>query len=151
MWASEDIRIKYNKERAKRESDDQKSNMHDCKREKMENDGMLIFTATPLEDEIDDKACINKNRDRLVQAFCNFRTDNFDMILRRHGLENGRHYWPNICCKSQDGNGDTDCDYNDILRNKIVPFAGAQGGKTTFEALYGEVKDVLEQRGYLHV
>merc|ERR1711871_942723 len=98
----------------------------------------------------DDKTCINKNRDVLLTAFCNFRKG-FDAVLQENGLKDGKHYWPNICCKSNNDSEDSCADpTGSIPREEIVPFALAQGGKVTYTNLYGEVVDVLKKKGYLH-
>ena len=92
-----------------------------------------------------------KNRDQLIGAFCNFRND-FDTLLKNANLKNSTHYWPNLCCKdlSKDEREKDPCKREGIIREKVVPFAGSQGGQITKENLYGEVKDVLEKDGYLH-
>merc|ERR1711871_520266 len=98
----------------------------------------------------DDKTCINKNRDVLMTAFCNFRKG-FDAVLQENGLKDGKHYWPNICCKSNSESEDSCADpTGSIPREEIVPFALAQGGKVTYTNLHNEVADVLKKKGYLH-
>eukprot|EP00944_MAST-04C_sp_MAST-4C-sp1_P003074 g3074.t1 len=148
MWAEEDIRIKYYKLRKHREKADRKANQDFCAREKDER--ITVFSAVPLKTEVDHLSCINRNRDELIQAFCNFRQD-FDIVLREAGLKTGTYFWPNICCKSWDDESKKDpCKVEGVPRELVVPFAGSQGGKVTFSNLYGEVKDVLEKQGYLH-
>ena len=72
-------------------------------------------------------------------------------MLQERGLKDGKHYWPNICCKSNNDSEDSCADpTGSIPREQIVPFALAQGGKVTYTNLYGEVVDVLKQHGYLH-
>jgi hypothetical protein len=150
MWSTEDVRIKYAKQRRSRERADAKANKGYCKNEK--HGHISIFSAVPLNEEIDSNSCINKNRDELIEAFCNFRQSFFDDYSKNVGLKNGQHYWPNICCKPFGKSKETDqCDdtTGTILREKIVPFALAKGGEVNFATLYGEVKDVIESNGYL--
>ena len=146
MWANEDARQKYEKRNLAPIREREKS------RCKAENGGVTVFSAVALDmdEEMDDKTCINKNRDVLLTAFCNFRKG-FDAVLQRSGLKDGKHYWPNICCKSNNDSEDSCADpTGSIPREQIVPFALAQGGKVTYTNLYGEVVDVLKQNGYLH-
>ena len=96
MWASEDVRIKYEKLRASRVKDDALANQNDCANEKAKL--MTVFSTVALKEEVDENTCINRNRDELIEAFCNFRSD-FDTVLEQRGLNNSKHYWPNICCK----------------------------------------------------
>eukprot|EP00942_MAST-04A_sp_MAST-4A-sp1_P015099 g15099.t1 len=149
-WASEDVRIKYEKLLAARGKIDAEANKNDCITEKAK--GISIFPAVVLDEEVDDKSCINRNRDELVEAFCNFRNQGFDSFLSQHGLNNGKYYWKNICCKSKTlNNTEKDpCEISDVPRENIVPFALVQGGPLTFSSLYGEVKDMLKKDGYLH-
>ena len=134
MWASEDVRIKYNEESAAREEADSISNKQACSNEKKGR--ISVFSAVPLKEEVDDKACINRNRDELIEAFCNFRTEFEVKVLKQQGLKNGTHYWPNICCKEwKDKSGgpgkkEDPCKRPDIMREKIVPFAMAQNETT---------------------
>eukprot|EP00944_MAST-04C_sp_MAST-4C-sp1_P011936 g11936.t1 len=148
MWAEEDVRKRYTRFRKERGQADRKTSGDDCAKEKTEH--IAVFSAIPLKVEVDDKSCINENRDQLIGAFCNFRKD-FDTLLVEAAMKDGAHYWPNICCRSWEDKGEKDpCKRGGILREKVVPFAGSQGGEITFENLYGEVKDVLEKDGYLH-
>merc|ERR1711871_747108 len=95
MWANEDARQKYEKRNL---LPIQKREQSRCK---VENGGVTVFSAVALDEEVDDVTCINKNRDKLVQAFCNFRK-RFDVVLQQSGLKDGKYYWQNICCKSND-------------------------------------------------
>ncbi len=150
MWSSEDIRIKYAKLRRYRERADANANKGYCENEK--HGHVSIFSAVPLNEEIDSKSCINRNRDELIEAFCNFRQSFFDVYSNDMGFKNGQHYWPNICCKPFGESKEKDqCEdpSGKIIREKIVPFALARGGEVTFSTLYGEVKDVMESNGYL--
>merc|ERR1712167_530532 len=101
-----------------------------------------IMSAIALHEEVDGKTCLSTNRDELVSAFCNFRTY-FDKTLSKHNLGNAKEFWPNICCAST---VDT-CNSTKVERHKMVPFALAQGGKVTKNALYGEILDVLRATG----
>jgi hypothetical protein len=146
-WASLDTRHAYEK----RNLDKQKhAGESSCARDRRR--GIVVFPAVVLDEEKDDKSCINKNRDKLVQAFCNFR-DSFDSVLTGRGLKSGKHYWPNICCKEGSDAGKDSCidPSGKIKREEIVPFALAQGGKVTFDNLYGEVEDVLKKGGHLQM
>ena len=99
MWVEEDIRNRYYKFRKQREKEDRKANENYCK---VEREGhVTVFSAIRLEngDEVASAAlCIEKNRDQLIGAFCNFRND-FDTLLKNANLKNSAHYWPNLCCK----------------------------------------------------
>ena len=102
-WASLDTRHAYEK----RNLDKQKhAGESSCARDRRR--GIVVFPAVVLDEEKDDKSCINKNRDKLVQAFCNFR-DSFDSVLTGRRLKSGKHYWPNICCKEESDAGKDSC------------------------------------------
>lgn len=151
MWANEDARIKYMEMRQARKVNDSHANAKYCGNEK--SDEISVFSAVPLTEEEDETSCIGKNRDEMVQAFCNFRLF-FDETMKDIGLKNGRHYWPNICCHPYSA-ATEGTDYcadksGKILREQIIPFAQAQGGQASSATLYGEVKDAMEKGGYMH-
>ena len=75
MWANEDVRQNYEKRRL---DEDVQVGKSSCVKDRKE--GVVVFPAVTLDEEVDDKTCINKNRDKLIEAFCNFRND-FDDVL----------------------------------------------------------------------
>ena len=79
MWAEEDTRIKYNKFREERQAAERDSNIKYCKAERENH--VSLFSAVSMKEELDDTSCINRNRDELIQAFCNFRKS-FDTVLQ---------------------------------------------------------------------
>ena len=153
-WANEDVRTKYEALRLQRVLKESKMETQNCNTDQKNH--IVIFPAIALQEEVDEKTCINKNRDEVIEAFCNFRGE-FDKVLKNRNLKDTKHYWPNICCKGHGdskGGSNNDDSCNDpnstIKRENIVPFALAQGGKITYKHLYGEVVDILNPNGYLH-
>ena len=78
MWANEDARQKYEKRNLAPIRKREKS------RCSMEKDGVAVFSAVTLDmdEEMDDKTCINKNRD----------------VLRRHSATSEKTL--TLCCKN---------------------------------------------------
>ncbi len=133
---------------------------HHCEQEKERLAYGVLRTGiiVPTNAEIDDKYCLNENRDRLISSFCNFRP-RFIKLLQEKLYPRlpllpkytGRDLWPNICCRKDNFQHLKTC--NDpsgkVPRSHIVPFALAQGGNITVDNLYGEIVDVLKKDGYL--
>ena len=61
MWANENVRQKYEK-RSLREVEN--VGKRSCEEERKEGGEISIFPAVALDEEVDDKTCINKNRIR---------------------------------------------------------------------------------------
>jgi len=133
---------------------------HHCEQEKQRLAYGVLRTGVivPSDAEIDDKYCLNENRNRLISSFCNFRPRFIKLLqeklyprLPSIPKYTGRDLWPNICCKKDNFQNLKTC--NDpsgkVPRSHIVPFALAQGGNLTVGNLYGEIVDILKKDGYL--
>ena len=132
---------------------------HHCEQEKQRLAYGVLRTGivVPTDAEIDNKYCLNENRNRLIGSFCNFRS-RFIRLLQEKKYPKvpslpkytGRDLWPNICCRKDNFEHLKTC--NDpsgkVPRSHIVPFALAQGGNVTVDNLYGEIVDVLKLNGY---
>jgi hypothetical protein len=129
-----------------------------CNQEKQRLNAGVIRTGViiPMDAEIDNKYCLNENRNTLISAFCNFRPRFIKLLKEKAGMVinppyTGRDLWPNICCRKDNFEHFRSCSdpAGVVPRAKIVPFALAQGGNVTVENLYGELVDVLKVGGYL--
>ena len=152
-WATNDVMIAYEKLRKERLREPAYSMKTHCKNEKEK--GVVLFPALKIgvEEEVDDRTCIDKNRNMLVSQFCEFRTDLQEALSGFRGLfKPPKSYWPNICCKSHNFAKQEACQdpSGTIPREAIVPFSLSQGANFTHEYLYGEVVDTLRHHGYLH-
>jgi hypothetical protein len=131
-----------------------------------EQPGVVIYPGVPLlNEEIDEKSCVSENRDRIIRSFCPFR-DKLNRELQRrsrlnHVSRTSYYYWPHICCDVERKCGDTTerttgetdnmgrsnidtyLKQGVIDRDKLIPFAGTQGGKNTKDNLFSEIEDLL--------
>ena len=133
---------------------------HHCEQEKVRLAYGVLRTGVvvPSDAEIDDKYCLNENRNRLITSFCNFRP-RFIKLLKEELYPKlpsipkytGRDLWPNICCRKDNFENLKTCNdpSGNVPRSHIVPFALAQGGNVTVQNLYGEIVDILKKDGYL--
>ena len=133
---------------------------HHCEQEKERLAYGVLRTGVivPPDAEIDNKYCLNENRNRLINSFCNFRPrfikllkDKIKSILTKFPKYTGRDLWPNICCRKDNFENLKSCNdpSGNVPRSHIVPFALAQGGNITVQNLYGEIVDIIKQDGYL--
>ena len=81
---------------------------HHCEQEKERLAYGVLRTGVivPSDAEIDNKYCLNENRNRLISSFCNFRPrfikllkDKLNPVLPSFPKYTGRGLWPNICCR----------------------------------------------------
>ncbi len=159
-WATQDVINEAQKLRNQLATLPEYNVKHHCEQEKQRlaygvlRAGVIV----PSDAEIDDKYCLNENRNRLISSFCNFRPRFIKLLqeklyprLPSLPKYTGRDLWPNICCKKDNFQNLKTC--NDpsgkVPRSHIVPFALAQGGNLTVENLYGEIVDILKLNGYL--
>jgi hypothetical protein len=159
-WATQDVINKAQKLRNQLSLLPEYNVKHHCEQEKQRLAYGVLRTGivVPTDAEIDDKYCLNENRDRLISSFCNFRPRFIKLLqeklyprLPSTPKYTGRDLWPNICCRKDNFQHLQTC--NDpsgkVPRSHIVPFALAQGGNITVDNLYGEIVDVLKKDGYL--
>jgi hypothetical protein len=159
-WATQDVINEAQRRRNQLLQLPEYNVKHHCEQEKQRLAYGVLRTGiiVPSDAEIDDKYCLNENRDRLISTFCNFRP-RFIKLLQEKLYPTlpllpkytGRDLWPNICCRKDNFQHLKTC--NDpsgtVPRSHIVPFALAQGGNITVDNLYGEIVDVLKKDGYL--
>ena len=133
---------------------------HHCEQEKERLAYGVLRTGVivPSDAEIDNKYCLNENRNRLISSFCNFRPrfikllkDKLNPVLPSFPKYTGRGLWPNICCRKDNFENLKSCNdpSGNVPRSHIVPFALAQGGNITVQNLYGEIVDIIKKDGYL--
>jgi len=159
-WATQDVINEAQRLRNQLSKLPEYNVTHHCEQEKERLAYGVLRTGivVPTNAEIDDKYCLNENRDRLISSFCNFRPRFIKLLqeklyprLPSLPKYTGRDLWPNICCKKDNFQHLKTC--NDpsgkVPRSHIVPFALAQGGNITVDNLYGEIVDVLKKDGYL--
>jgi len=159
-WATQDVINEAQRLRNQLSSLPEYNVKHHCEQEKQRLAKGVLRTGivVPTDAEIDDKYCLNENRDRLISSFCNFRPRFIKLLqdklyprLPSLPKYTGRDLWPNICCRKDNFQHLKTC--NDpsgkVPRSHIVPFALAQGGNITVDNLYGEIVDVLKKDGYL--
>eukprot|EP00943_MAST-04B_sp_MAST-4B-sp1_P003228 g3228.t1 len=159
-WATQDVINEAQKLRNQLSSLPEYNVKHHCEQEKQRLAYGVLRTGVivPTDAEIDDKYCLNENRNRLISSFCNFRPRFIKLLqeklyprLPSLPKYTGRDLWPNICCRKDNFQHLKTC--NDpsgkVPRSHIVPFALAQGGNITVDNLYGEIVDVLKKDGYL--
>ena len=159
-WATQDVINEAQRLRNQLSSLPEYNVKHHCEQEKqrLAYGALRTGVIVPTDAEIDDKYCLNENRNRLISSFCNFRPRFIKLlqekkyaILPSLPKYTGRELWPNICCRKDNFEHLKTC--NDasgkVPRSHIVPFALAQGGNVTVENLYGEIVDVLKLNGYL--
>ncbi len=138
-----DVQTQYNEMEKNQLRPDQTAENTYCARQRKNQ--IATFPLIPLEgDASDGIACLNTNRDMIVDAFCNFRM-NFDDTLRSHDVYkkekiSGKSFWPRICCANE---GDCKDHPNSIKQTQMRPFVLAQGGNLTKEAMRGEIFDLL--------
>ncbi len=159
-WATQDVINEAQKLRNQLSKTPEYNVKHHCEQEKQRLAYGVLRTGVvvPSDAEIDDKYCLNENRNRLISSFCNFRPRFIKLLqeklyprLPSNPKNTGRDLWPNICCKKDNFQNLKTCDdpSGKVLRSHIVPFALAQGGNLTIENLYGEIVDILKKDGYL--
>eukprot|EP00943_MAST-04B_sp_MAST-4B-sp1_P000566 g566.t1 len=159
-WATQDVINEAQRLRNQLATLPEYNVKHHCEQEKQRLAYGVLRTGVivPTDAEIDDKYCLNENRDRLISSFCNFRPRFIKLLeeklyprLPSIPKYTGRDLWPNICCRKDNFQHLKTC--NDpsgkVPRSHIVPFALAQGGNITVDNLYGEIVDVLKKDGYL--
>ena len=159
-WATQDVINEAQRLRNQLSSLPEYNVKHHCEQEKQRLAYGVLRTGivVPTNAEIDDKYCLNENRDRLISSFCNFRPRFIKLLqeklyprLPSLPKYTGRDLWPNICCRKDNFQHLKTC--NDpsgtVPRSHIVPFALAQGGNLTVGNLYGEIVDILKKDGYL--
>eukprot|EP00943_MAST-04B_sp_MAST-4B-sp1_P003835 g3835.t1 len=159
-WATQDVINEAQRLRNQLSTLPEYNVKHHCEQEKQRLAYGVLRTGVivPSDAEIDDKYCLNENRDRLISSFCNFRPRFIKLLqeklyprLPSIPKYTGRDLWPNICCRKDNFQHLKTC--NDpsgkVPRSHIVPFALAQGGNITVDNLYGEIVDVLKKDGYL--
>jgi len=152
MWATNEVRKKYDEMRIQNATAYQKHGENACKHEQHEQKDktkrrMHIFAAVQLNEEVTENTCLSTNRDELIKSFCNFRKDFDETLANQNIKKKGTDLWPNICCTS---NGEKCKIPEGINADEMVPFALAQGGKVTKQSLYGEILDVLRAKGHQH-
>jgi hypothetical protein len=152
MWATNEVRKRYDEIRKNRAAGYQFFGKHACSRQQNDEKDetkrrMHVFAAVQLNEEVTENTCLSTNRDELIKSFCTFRKD-FDEVLAKQNIKKkGKDSWPNICCTS---NGEKCKVPEGINADEMVPFALAQGGKVTKQSLYGEILDVLRAKGHQH-
>jgi hypothetical protein len=159
-WATQDVINEAQRLRNQLSSLPEYNVKHHCEQEKQRLAYGVLRTGVivPADAEIDDKYCLNENRNRLISSFCNFRPRFMKLLeeklyprLSSLPKYTARDLWPNICCRKDNFQHLKTC--NDpsgkVPRSHIVPFALAQGGNLTVDNLYGEIVDVLKLNGYL--
>jgi len=159
-WATQDVINEAQKLRNQLSALPEYNVTHHCEQEKERLAYGVLRTGiiVPSDAEIDNKYCLNENRNRLISSFCNFRPRFIKLLqeklyprLPSTPKYTGRDLWPNICCKKDNFQSLKTC--NDasgkVPRSHIVPFALAQGGNLTVKNVYGEIVDMLKKDGYL--
>lgn len=137
------VQDEYNRMEQQRLRKDQVAENTYCDRQR--NEKIITRPLVPLEgDASDGIVCLNTNRDRIIDAFCNFRIK-FDEALKASGKYkktrvSGKAFWPRICCANE---GDCKDHKRSIRQVDMRPFVMAQGGKLTKEAVQSEVFDLL--------
>jgi hypothetical protein len=137
------VQTQYNEMEKNQLLPDQTAERTYCERQRRNQ--IATFPLIPLEgDASDGIACLNTNRDMIVDAFCNFRM-NFDDTLWSHDVYkkekiSGKAFWPRICCANE---GDCKDHPDSIKQTQMRPFVLAQGGNLTKEAMRGEIFDLL--------
>jgi hypothetical protein len=118
---------------------------------------MTVVNAVELTGEVDVTKCMLRNRDEMIEEFCNFKEHIDEMLIQgkvykvvdgKTTFKTATDYFPNICCDKS-----KICDrseYHNIQQKDIVPFALVAGGKLTYDNLYDEVKRTMEVDGYIH-
>eukprot|EP00943_MAST-04B_sp_MAST-4B-sp1_P007865 g7865.t1 len=157
-WATDDVIRKAQKMRDELALTAPYNVHNHCEQEKERLAYGVLRTAfiVPQDAEIDDKYCLNVNRDMLISSFCNFRTRFIKLLEEKFSnvinpIPTGRELWPNICCKTDNFQNLKSCNdpAGNVPRSEIVPFALAQGGNLTVKNLYGEIIDIIRWNGYL--
>jgi hypothetical protein len=156
LWKNKNIRNRYNKLMADDEKKIDTEEVDFCKEEREQ--GTVVFPAIEILDEFDNKndaTCIDTNRNELLKAFCSFSKD-LDNLFGAVGKDlRAKTFWPNICCKERNGDGESLVKCNppqgiNIKPENMIPFALSQGGDFNHHNLYAEVTKAIKENGYIH-
>ena len=159
-WATADVIMEAQKLRDQLAQLPEYNVSHHCQEEKERLAYGVLRTGiiVPQDAEIDNKYCLNENRNRLISSFCNFRPRFIKLLqeklypkLPSSPKYTGRELWPNICCRKDNFQDLKSCDdpTGKVPRSHVVPFALTQGLNLTAENLYGEIVDIIKKDGYL--
>jgi len=144
-WQTQKIRERY-RELTERDGEKNVDVRGDwCEQEQRK--GLTVVNAVELEGEVDVTKCMLRNRDELVEAFCNFKDHIDRMLVQGRVKKTATDFFPNICC---DKIQTCDRSQYDVKEEELVPFALAQGGKVTHATVFDEVHRTLGEDGYLH-
>ena len=121
--------------------------------EKEYNFGMTVVNAVELTGEVDVTKCMLRNRDEMIEEFCNFKEHIDEMLIQGkvYKVVDGKRHSKlpqiisNICC---DKSKYVMKQYH-IQQKGIVPFALVAGGKLTYDNLYTS-QTYMEVDGYIH-
>jgi hypothetical protein len=156
LWQQDQTRLEYDKRQNERKGATIKLEKKSCENEKMRH--TKVFPAAIIDVQVEDgqdTTCLATNRDEMLQSFCAFKIKlkslfEFKNVLQGKKMED---FWPNICCKNRNGNGNSDkCSDSTgkVKREDIVPFALSQGGTYNRNNLMIEITSTMREDGYFH-
>eukprot|EP00942_MAST-04A_sp_MAST-4A-sp1_P000691 g691.t1 len=156
LWQQDQTRLEYDRRQNERKGATTEKEKKSCENEKMRH--TKVFPAAIIDVQVEDgqdTTCLATNRDEMLQSFCAFKIKlkslfEFKNVLQGKNMED---FWPNICCKNRNGNGNSDkCSDSTgkVKREDIVPFALSQGGTYNRNNLMIEITRTMREDGYFH-